>query len=133
MKAQPERQAEKPVTENAAKANVNPATSKTVVPTPAIQSIPAQTLKSSPLIENQVTPATVAVKPAPESPSSAGATLVAIPAIQLSADNGTQPAVAIPQNKTPEQVLGQAKAGEVVVTPNSVINPAPKVAGKQKN
>jgi len=96
-------------------------TTPVVVPSPATQMIPAQTLQTSPVKE---TPVPVAGKSTIELNASTNAgtnaTLVSMPT--LATGNGTQPAVAVSQNKIAEQVQGQPKATEAVVTPPSVIN-----------
>jgi len=99
------------------------AVKQTDVPSPATQTIPAQTLKTSPVNE---TPVSVAGKPIVDANGAntggTNATLVPLPRLGTTTDNGTQPAVVTPQNKMPEQTLGQAKPTEAVVTPPSVIN-----------
>ena len=91
---------------------------------PAIQMIPAQTLKVSP---TQATPVAASAKPVVvEAKQSNGGTLVQMPTVTLASDNGTQAAIVAPQTKLPEQVNGQPKAAVVVETAPSLVNPTPK-------
>ena len=91
---------------------------------PAIQMIPAQTLKVSPV---QATPVAASAKPVVvEAKQINGGTLVQMPTVTLATGNGTQQVVAVPQTKLPEQVNGQPKPAVVVETAPSVVNPTPK-------
>lgn len=90
---------------------------------PVIQIIPAQTLKTSPATATP-TPSVVVKPVVVEGKQINGGGLVAIPTLTLANDNGTQPAVAVPEVKMPEQIKGQSKPAEIVVTPPSVINAA---------
>jgi len=97
------------------------------VASPSLQTIPAQNLKSSPVMETPVPVANKTVVETLASKTSGSATLVPIPTL---ATGAVQEATSIQANKMPEQVLGQPKATEALVTPPSVIN-AVKAPAKQ--
>jgi len=109
-----------PAVTNAKKTEPTPV----VVPSPATQTIPAQTLKISPATEKPV-PA-VAVKPTVEnSKANTESVLIAMPTLSTASDKGAVDAKAAPVSQA-VQVQGQAKAAVVVETAPSVASPTPK-------
>lgn len=111
-----------PVTTPAAK----PAIKQVDVPSPATQMIPAGLLKTSPSTTAPVTNAST-VKTVELSKTTGSGTLVAIPALTIATDNGVQQTSVVTQSKMTEQVVGQPKAGEVIVTPASTESKLPKL------
>ena len=101
--------------------SVKPTVTQTNVKSPAVQMIPVQTLKTSPVMETPV-----GTKPVETSASKAmsSGSVVAIPVPTISTSDAGQEVKTVPANKMPEQVLGQPKATEAIVTPPSVINSA---------
>ena len=103
------------------------AVTQTDVQAPATQTIPVGSLKSSPLTPTPVGAAPIASKTIV--PTTNGGPLVPMPSVNLATGSDAQVAGTVSQNKMPEQVNGQPKAGVVVETAPSVINAA-KAAGK---
>jgi len=99
-----------------------------MVPAPATQIIPAGSLKSS--VPSQAPITTTTIKPVEVNNNASGATLVPMPVLGTGTGSAGSTVATTPV-ATAQQVLGQPKPAEVVVTPPSVINSVKKAAVKQ--
>ncbi len=121
---QPIKQEAKANTSTNAKTDVNPA-SQIVVPTPAIQMIPAGNLKGSTL-----TPAPVpdkAIESKTTITTTNGGPLVPMPVVNIAVDNGAAKTTTAPANAITQQTVTEAKAAQIQEVPNSPASTTPKL------